>query len=43
MGQIELFNHLWRIIIIRYEKLYRFVQIFYDTYEYLKNRITKVK
>ena len=43
MCEIELFNHLLRIIIINYLKPYSCVQIIYITVEYLINRITKVK
>ena len=37
MGQIELFNHLQRIIIISYLKSYNCVQIIYITLEYVIN------
>ena len=47
MSQIELFNHLLRviiiIIIIGYLKPYSYVQIIYVTLEYLLDRITNVK
>ena len=42
MGQIELINHLLRII-ISYLKPYNCVLIIHITYEYLINRITYVK
>ena len=43
MSQIELFNHLLRIIIISYFKLYSRMQIIYITQEYVIKRIINAK
>ena len=43
MSQMELFNHLLKIIIISHLKPYSYIQIVRIRYKYIINKITNIK